>query len=231
MAIVNSIAIGSAKNSIGQITYQTVKGRTIARQKPIHVANPRTPPQVAQRKKMANLVAAWRSFFFQTRPYWTVIKGYGSAYNEFVSKNMQYASDVEIVDGKIGYVPVGFYISSGKYGETAVSLNYTANEMLQITIDNLQLRAEMNPGDKLVLILIDPNAQSHIQDGTCLNDQVGYWAIREYELEENDITNFREGGQMDLLDNVEGYYAGVVFYSSARGMSSTARLELIEEGA
>jgi hypothetical protein len=215
MAIVNSIAIGEAKNSIGQITYQTVKGRTIARQKPIHVANPQTPPQVAQRNKMANLVAAWRSFFFQCRPYFTVIKGYGSAYNEFVSKNMQYASDVVIVDGKITSIPEGFYISSGKYGETAVSLNYTANDVLQITIDDLQLRAEMNPGDKLELILFDPTGQNPNQ-------------IREYELTESDIASLRSGDAMDLLTDVTGDYAGVVYYSSARGVSSTARLELIE---
>lgn len=214
MAIVNSIAIGEAKNSIGQITYQTVKGRTIARQKPIHVANPQTPPQVAQREKMANLVAAWRTFFFQTRPYWTVIKGYGSAYNEFVSKNMQYASDVVIVNDKITSLPEGFYISSGKYGETAISLNYTTDAILQITVNDLQLLAEMNPGDKLELILFDPTAQYHSR-------------IREFELTETDITSLRQGDKMNLLSDVDGFYTGVAYYSSARGVSSTARLELI----
>lgn len=216
MAIVNSIAIGEAKNSIGQITYQTVKGRTIARQKPNHVANPQTPPQVAQRHKMANLVAAWRSFFFQTRSYWTVIKGYGSAYNEFVSKNMQYASDVAIENGKITSLPEGFYISSGKYGETAVSLNYTANDMLQIAINDLQLRAEMNAGDKLELILFDPTGRDPSR-------------IREFELTESDITSLRGGQKMDLLADVDGDYAGVVYYSSARAVSSTARLQIIKK--
>lgn len=216
MAIVNSIAIGSAKNSIGQITYQTVKGRTIARQKPTHVANPKTPPQVAQRNKMANLVAAWRTFFFQTRPYWTVIKGYGSAYNEFVSQNMQYAGDVTIENGKITSIPEGFYISSGKYGETAILLSYTANDILQIKIEDLQLRAEMNPGDKMVLILFDPTGQAQNQ-------------IREYDLAESDITSLRNGDSMDLLTDTDGFYAGVVYYSSARAVSSTARFELIEK--
>ena len=218
MAIVNSIAIGAAKNSIGQITYQTVKGRTIARQKPIHVANPRTPPQVAQRKKMANLVAAWRTFFFQTRPWWTVIKGYGSAYNEFVSRNMQYASDVVIEDDRITSLPEGFYISSGKYGETAVSLDYSVGGDLRASVKDLQLLAEMNPGDKLGLLLIDPTGEFEN-------------VVREFELVEFDITNFRDGGKMDLDANVEGFYAGVVYYSSARGVSSTGRLELINGGA
>ena len=215
MAIVNSIAIGAAKNSIGQITYQTVKGRTIARQKPIHVANPRTPPQVAQRKKMANLVAAWRTFFFQTRPWWTVIKGYGSAYNEFVSRNMQYASDVVIEDDRITSLPEGFYISSGKYGETAVSLDYSNGVDLRASVKDLQLLAEMNPGDKLGLVLIDPTGQFEN-------------VVREFELVEFDITNFRDGGKMDLDADVDGFYAAVVYYSSARGVSSTGRLELIE---
>ena len=218
MAIVNSIAIGAAKNSIGQITYQTVKGRTIARQKPIHVANPRTPPQVAQRKKMANLVAAWRTFFFQTRPWWTVIKGYGSAYNEFVSRNMQYASDVVIEDDRITSLPEGFYISSGKYGETAVSLDYSNGCDLRASVKDLQLLAEMNPGDKLGLVLIDPTGEFEN-------------VVREFELVEFDITNFRDGGKMDLDADVDGFYAAVVYYSSARGVSSTARLELINGGS
>lgn len=215
MAIVNSIAIGSAKNSIGQITYQTVKGRTIARQKPIHVANPRTPPQVAQRNKMAKIVAAWRTFFFQTRPWWTVIKGYGSAYNEFVSQNMQYASDVVIENGKITSLPEGFYISSGKYGETAVSLHYSDNGKLEASVNDMQLLDEMNPGDKMGYVLIDPTGQ--------FNNQA-----RTREINEFDVTTLRQGGKMELDADVDGFYAGVVYYSSARGVSSTGRLELIE---
>lgn len=215
MAIINSLAIGSAKNSIGQITYSTVKGRTIGRQKPVHVANPRTPRQVAQREKMANLVAAWRAFFFQTRPYWTVIKGYGSAYNEFVSQNMQFASAVEIENGIITYLPKGFYVSSGKYGVTAVLLYYTADDKLQAKVKDLQLLAEMDPGDKLVLFLFDPTGQNNNQ-------------IHEFELTESDITSLRNGDKMDLLTDVEGLYGGVVYYSSARGVSSTARLDQIE---
>lgn len=215
MAIINSIAIGAAKNSIGQITYSTVKGRTIARQKPTHVANPKTPLQVTQRQKMANLVAAWRTFFFQTKPYWTVIKGYGSAYNEFVSQNMQYASDVAIEDNKITSIPEGFYISSGKYGETAVSLHYSDNGKLEASIKDLQLRADMNVGDKLVLVAIDPTGQF---------DNI----VRASELVEFDIDTLRHGGKMELDADLDGFYAGVVYYSSARGVSSTARLELLE---
>ena len=215
MAIINSLAIGNAKNSIGQITYSTVKGRTIGRQKPVHVANPRTPRQVAQREKMANLVAAWRTLFFQTRPWWTVIKGYGSAYNEFVSKNMQYGSDVTIEDGIITSIPEGFYISSGKYGETAVSLDYSNGCDLRASVKDLQLLAEMNPGDKLGYVLIDPTGQFEN-------------VVRTREITEFDIDTLRQGGKMDLDSNVDGFYAGVVYYSSARGVSSTGRLELIE---
>ena len=215
MAIINSLAIGSAKNSLGQITYSTVKGRTIGRQKPVHVANPRTPRQVAQRNKMANLVAAWRTLFFQTRPWWTVIKGYGSAYNEFVSKNMQYGSDVTIEGDIITSIPEGFYISSGKYGETAVSLHYSDNGWLEASVKDLQLRAEINPGDKMGYVLIDPTGQ--------FNNEV-----RTREITEFDIDTLRQGGKMELDADVDGFYAGVVYYSSARGVSSTGRLELIE---
>lgn len=215
MAIINSLAIGNAKNSIGQITYSTVKGRTIGRQKPVHVANPRTPRQVAQREKMANLVAAWRTFFFQTRPFWTVIKGYGSAYNEFVSKNMQYGSDVTVEDGIITSIPEGFYISSGKYGEGAVTLHYSDNGKLEASVKDLQLRAEINPGDKMGYVLINPTRQFDNQ-------------VRALEINESDVTTLREGGKMEIDIGIDGCYAAVVYYSSARGVSSTARLKLIE---
>ena len=59
MAIINSIILGRASGSIGNVSLSTRKGRVIARQKPTIGANPRTTQQLNQRKKIAAVVIAW----------------------------------------------------------------------------------------------------------------------------------------------------------------------------
>ena len=215
MAIINSLAIGNAKNSIGQITYSTVKGRTIGRQKPVHVANPRTPRQVAQREKMANLVAAWRAFFFQTRPFWTVIKGYGSAYNEFVSKNMPLADQITVENNEITDIPEGIYCSSGKYGDTAIYTELYGEDELQIRIRDMQLQEELALGDELVFVLCDPTGSYPT-------------TVERVVLTETQIEELKQGEKSRVLLYPEDYYVGIIYYSSARGVSSTARLKYYE---
>jgi hypothetical protein len=215
MAIVNSLAIGAAKNSIGQITYSTVKGRTIGRQKPVHVSNPRTPRQVAQREKMANIVAAWRTFFFQTRPYWTVIKGYGSAYNEFVSKNMPLADQITVENNEIKDIPEGIYCSSGKYGDTAIWAGLAGEDELEIRIRDMQLQEELALGDELVFVLCDPTGLYPTE-------------VDRVVLTETQIEELKQGEKSRVFMYPEKYYAGIIYYSSARGVSSTARLKYYE---
>ena len=211
MAIVKSTAIGSAKNSLGQITFQTVKGRTIARQKPIHVANPRTEAQMTQREKLANLVAAWRAFFFQTRPFWTVIKGRGSAYNEFVSKNMIYGDQVEIEEGRIENLPWDFYCSSGKYGETALSWQPRPGNTGEVGINDMQLREEIKKGDQINIV----------EFGSMIPREC---AIKTTILNEQQITTLKNGGVLTVELDFPCDSIAVVYYSSARRISNTARM-------
>ncbi|HHV39755.1 MAG TPA: hypothetical protein GXX70_09790 [Tepidimicrobium sp.] len=211
MAIVKSTAIGEAKNSLGQITFQTVKGRTIARQKPIHVANPRTEAQMTQREKLANLVAAWRAFFFQTRPYWTVIKGRGSAYNEFVSKNMIYGDQVEVEDGHLGNVPFDFYCSSGKYGETALSWQPRLYNRGEVGINDMQLREEIRKGDQINLIQFSSDTPTKT-------------VIKTTILTDQDISTLKDGGIIEIEYDFPCDSIAVVYYSSARRISNTARM-------
>lgn len=202
MAIIRSLAVGKARKSAGNLTYQTVQGRTIAREKPAFVANPNTPLQQAQRGKMRKLVAAWRAWFSLMKPYFTVIDGYGSAYNQFVKMNMPWAEDFRTDQdaGIVGYAD-NAYFSNGKYPTRA--LDATGGS---VTVADIQLQAEAEAGDRLILI----------EHGSLTSNPT----IQEYVLTEADIENIREGLPVDtgLTPTAP---IGWIFYSSARRTSST----------
>lgn len=202
MAIIRSLAVGKARKSAGNLTYQTVKGRTIAREKPAFVANPNTPRQQAQRSKMRNLVAAWRAWFSLMKPYFTVIDGFGSAYNQFVKMNMPFAGDFSVNPntGVVGFADTT-YFSNGKYPQRA--LEAVAGN---VTVVDIQLQQEAEVGDRLVLI-----------EHGALGENP---SIQEYVLDQDDIDNIRLGQPVDtglVPDDAIGW----LFYSSARRTSST----------
>lgn len=202
MAVIRSLAVGKARKSAGNLTYQTVKGRTIAREKPAFVANPDTPLQQAQRGKMRNLVAAWRAWFSLTKPYFTVIDGYGSAYNQFVKMNMPWAEDFSTDQGTgvVSYAD-NVYFSNGKYPQRA--LDATAGS---VSVEDIQLREEAEAGDRLILV----------EHGSASANPT----IQEYVLTEADIENIRNGLPVATgLTPVSPI--GWIFYSSARRTSST----------
>lgn len=114
MAIIRSMGVGKARNSAGNLTYQTIKGRTIAREKPVFVRDPKTQAQLAQREKMRNVVEAWRYGYRQFKPMFTVIDRYGSEYNQFVKDNIHMGTDawVDHVNLRLEY-RVGTVIGKG----------------------------------------------------------------------------------------------------------------------
>ena|SRR5690554_5260903 len=89
MAIISSLAIGKAKKSAGNLRYQTVKGRTIVAQKPVHVANPNTKKQQAVRGRMSNVVKLYRALNGIVSKSIKVKNKYASIYNTFCSENIK----------------------------------------------------------------------------------------------------------------------------------------------
>lgn len=212
MAIIRSLAVGKARKSAGNLTYQTVKGRTIAREKPAFVANPNTPLQQEQRGKMRNLVAAWRAWFSSLKPYFTVIDGYGSAYNQFVKMNMPFAEDfIAYPDtGRVGFSKA--YFSNGKYPQRSLETS-DAEGNIMVAVNDIQLRQEAEAGDKFIII-------THGILG-------GNPVIREKVIESAEIEGIRAGVAIDTLvkEDIENVI-GVIFYSSKHRTSSTLFFEL-----
>lgn len=217
MAIVKSLAIGKARKSAGNLTYQTVKGRTIAREKPLHVANPNTPAQQAQRNRIRNLVDAWRTWFSICAPYFTYIQGFGSAYNEFIRRNIGKANESwrDPVENSF-WMRRGTYVSTGKYGLASLSTTWIYPDevpTMVLGVTDLQLRNDIRVNDRIIMM-----TQFFPEEGPWLAP-----TITEYYLTQGDVETLSNGDTIDIPFTF-GEFGAVFWYSSARRLSSTARV-------
>lgn len=209
MAIINSLAIGKARKSAGNLTFSTVKGRTIAREKPAYVSNPQTVKQTAQRAKMATIVAAWRQYGYKCRHLFTVIAGFGSPYNEFVKKNIQLAANLpKDATSGVPYSCAGMQLGSGKYGSNALNIQADENNECLVRIMDAQLQQEIQVGDVVGVIATSDNASFFYVDTT--------------EVTSDNIQALANGQSVSVD---QSYDTGALFapfwYSSSRNLSST----------
>lgn len=162
MAIINSLAIGKSKKSAGNLTYSTVKGRTIAKQKPVSVANPNTPAQQAQRSAMATIVLFWQLWASAFVLLFTKRNKLFSQFNQFVHLNKEIMHTPNLITpaGKIGNID-GLYISSGKYGENTFEVVDPVAGKFNIT--NMELVRNVALGDKFITILVSENEDNLTQ--------------------------------------------------------------------
>jgi Family of unknown function (DUF6266) len=85
MARYNSVALGKARGSAGNVRFSIWKGIPVASQKPETVANPRTPKQLSARSRITALVSIFRkipAFVDSVYSYLAIQK---SAYNAWMS--------------------------------------------------------------------------------------------------------------------------------------------------
>lgn len=102
--------LGGISGKIGNVVGSSWKGIAIVKSKPLSVSNPRTSGQIAQRTKLANIVAFSKSILASIiKPLWDRFAQQASGYNEFVSENIDLfssempsiASDLVISKGKM----------------------------------------------------------------------------------------------------------------------------------
>lgn len=113
MAIYNSIALGKARKSAGNVRFSIWKGIPVASQKPTSVANPRTPKQLNARARQTAAVAVFRRMPALIDSMYQFRAIEQSAYNAFVSANNK-GTNVT-VDGTppVGFLePVNFIIAN-----------------------------------------------------------------------------------------------------------------------
>ena len=208
MAIIRSIVMGKSRKSIGNVTTQEYGGRTIAREKPASVKNPRTVGQVAQRTKMTNIVAAWRNQFVALKKFFTSGLAYQSAYNVWCSLNVHYGEQPIVNDaGNVVLVPDGLYLSSGQFPQHFITITEVESNV-NVSINNAGMRDVIAEGD--LFAVVEPK------------DAKGNVSVTEYTLTASDATSIKEGGTLDTGIAAPAEFV-VIWYSPSRGMSSTAR--------
>lgn len=219
MAIINSLAIGKARKSAGNLTFATIQGRTIAREKPVNVKNPRTDKQLAQRSKMSNTVAAYRNIGIMVKHLFTKLPKYTSQYNQFVKENIKIADKFEIIEetGKVTNVG-GLMISNGDIlpFKTVIEFGYG-----EATVSWEQSDASRNfikSGDYWEAVVVDQAT------GDCHTARTKPYGVEG----ETDVLFYTQGETFIDLGVTGPSFASVVYYSPSRNLSSAGRLELYE---
>lgn len=156
---INSILIGKGRGSAGNVTVTQLKGQTILKQKATIVANPRTEPQMIQRRMMNRSVYVWQLFGNSLKQGFTSLLPFCSQYNTFVSVNSGiFVASTFSKENFIMSNLVGSIASKGALG----TLDYTKDDIdagniaVQFSKANLNQIAKI--GDKLVCVAGAPNA-------------------------------------------------------------------------
>lgn len=140
MAIIYSNAIGKAKGSMGQITYNFRGGKTIGKDRVRLTTNPKTYNQMRRRVQLANIVNLWQSFLGNLHPSFENRTPLVSDFNLFVKANLGmvpvYLTDKEAAQGACVVAP--YEVSFGSIPSISVSANGISGEVgTDISLGNL----------------------------------------------------------------------------------------------
>ena len=216
MAIINSIILGRAKGSIGNVSFSTQKGRVIARQKPSIVANPRTQAQLDQRAKVSAVNVAWYMIGNVIKSGITQLVGLGSQFNTYVSKNADVFAGKEFTKDSFKTLDlVGSYASIGAtpklpYNKVAEDFN-----TLKVSFNKNIFGMYAKVGDILKVV---------VGKGLASEQSYGEVAVTQAMLDQVEPT--AEFQDLDLQGN--GDTIGALWLESADGKtSSTSQFEVI----
>lgn len=200
MAIVKNFWLqGASKKLAGSVIYQAM-GQTRQRELASEVHNPRTPAQMTQRVKFANLVnlyranASWMKYAFETK------KAAQSDYNKFMSLNLTssniYLTKEEAAGG--GCVVQAYQITQGslpsienvydwvnEWWQSNIFLGATGHLVGTTVAEFSALLVENNPGIKM------GDQLSFIRMTQMSNSYTGapYVIVRKYEVKLSSTNN------------------------------------------
>ncbi|MDR7712472.1 DUF6266 family protein [Riemerella anatipestifer] len=161
MAIVDSIILGRAKGSIGNVTLSTVQGRVIAKQKATIVSNPNTEAQQEQRKKLSKAVLAWQAVGNYVKSGWTSLLPFCSQYQTYTSRNIYGFATKSFSEGKVTGEDLKDSLASyGKLGTLNYSANVDDTESITVTFDKAGLTNMAKVGDKIKLVASNTNSEN-----------------------------------------------------------------------
>ena len=161
---------------------------------------------------MSNIVAAWREWFFMTADFFTVIQGYGSAYNEFVKRNIHLAEQPIFENGAvIANRLKNFTVSTGKYSHTSLQTSRPDTE-IAVSMTDIQMREDLIVGDEIVRVVCYVGLDTPL--------------LERLELSEQDITTLKEGGSIEFPETEDDVrVVGYMYWSPSRRIASTCILK------
>lgn len=221
MAILKSLIMRNSRKKIGGIVTYGLKGQTVGREQAAKVTNRRTPAQMSQRVRLANLVQLWKrmSFWAKKGAFQTKLQK-ESDYNAFVKANIKgttaYLTKAQVEAGSCVLSPV--IISKGSLNPVQTFVGSTALES-DIIVGTSALAADATLGDLAAAIIANNNG---IYNGDQISCIVGiqsstsdnpYVVVRAYEytLDISDTTPYAGSAIADMFSvaasaNVSGSY-------------------------
>lgn len=99
MGIIKRGILGGFSGKVANIVGTSWKGRAVMKSLPLSVANPKTAGQVRQRTKFS-AISKYASSINSSwiKPLWDRFAGNISGYNDFVSVNIVYVSELGVID-------------------------------------------------------------------------------------------------------------------------------------
>lgn len=191
MAILKSLYLKGASQKLGGVVLYQAKGRTLARELAPAISNPRTPSQMEQRVRMANVVSFYRANRGWMKLSFEDKKQSESDYNAFVSANLTNSrvalskseaaagaavvAPYKVTSGSLGSIEQQVLVSIIKtnlfLGNLAIDENTTIGQLSTALINN---NNNMREGMQLSLVI---NLQT-VDETT----SIPYIVTRAYEL-------------------------------------------------
>lgn len=191
MAILRSVYLKGASQKLGGVVLYQAQGRTLARELAPSVSNPRTPSQMVQRVKLANVVGVYRANRNWMPGSFEDKKQSESDYNAFVSANLANSlvatSKSEAAAGAAVVAP--YKVTSGSIPTVEHSLTAT-NLISNLALGVLSIGSATTIGQlSTALIGNNNNIREGMQLSLVINIQqmnaasgIPYIVVRAYEL-------------------------------------------------
>lgn len=182
MAIINAIAIGKAKGSLGNMTLRYVKGATIGSQKVLKKGKGGTFKQVRIRAKWGNLVNLFQAFSGTLRLAFESKNPRVSDFNAFIARNVN-RSSVYLTSGEVlqgGAVVFGAQITEGSL--PAISHMMGTGDVLvtDISVGSMSISASTT-------LKAFSNAIVNNNDGWAYGDQLSVYIVTQSVNSETNV--------------------------------------------
>ncbi|HAO06205.1 MAG TPA: hypothetical protein DCQ50_04245 [Chryseobacterium sp.] len=189
--IVNSIILGRAKGSAGNVTVSTQKGRTILKQKASIVSNPRSPAQLLQRSMIMRAVFVWQLFGNMLKSGITSLVEYGSQYNTFVGINANHFKASTFTKETFRNADLAnAYATVGRLGNLNAVPATISVDSISFNIDTAKFKSIAKAGDVVKVLLGHPQEQTmdFVEKTLSANDIANFNGLQLFQLD-SDFTN------------------------------------------